>query len=1089
MKDEAWNRSVAAGLRADAHGLLRWAWFVLLLLLATCRTPAGAQAVPDWENPRVVGVHKLPARPAGWAAPDAATALRTTYGNFTASPWVQCLSGAWQFHWVKEPSARPVDFFKTDFDATSWKTIPVPGNWQLYGYGTPIYVNSIYPFKVDQPRVMGEPDHRYTAFTERNPVGSYRQKFEIPAAWMGQRIYLHFAGVCSAMYVWVNGQKVGFSKDSMLPAEFDITDLVRAGSNLLACEVYCYSDSSYIEDQDMWRLSGIQRDVWVFCKPRQQVWDFLVETELDGTYRDGSLKLHYTVNNTAAGPATGLKLHLELLDAAGQKVASQDEALPEVAAGASFSGTAPALAVAAPRHWTPETPNLYTAVLELRQGSAVLETLTQRVGFRKVELRDKQFCLNGQALKIKGVCRHEHDPHTGRAITFASMVQDVRLMKQANFNLVRTSHYPNDPRWYDLCDEYGLMVLDEANVESHGLSYHRRILPGDRPEWQEPVVDRMRRMVLRDRSHASIVMWSLGNEAGFGDAFVAMAAECRRLDPQHRPLQYADMNLPCDVDSQTYPTPEWLLQHVQGKAVRKGEQGQKSFPAQHGPYPSGRPFFMNEYAWSGGNSLGNFQDYWDVIEAHPMLIGGCIWQWADLALCKKAADGREFFAYGGDFGDYPNDGVFSCNGIVDPLHHPRPAYFEAQKVQQYIKVMPVDAGAGRIKVLNKYGFTNLNAFDALWELTADGQRVQSGTLGQIDIAPGAAQEVTVPVVKPAALHGAEYHLKVSFQLSQAQRWADKGFVVAWDQITVPWQGGGASAAPAAAVAGAAQLSESPAALELHAADVVARIGRQSGLLESFTVGGRQMLSTPLGFNFWRVPTEDDRGWKVPKNSLPWKDAGSGARLQSIGTVHAAPERMEIHAAFAIPVGQTTAELTYGMDGTGALRVTYRLLPAGKNLPLLVRVGMQGALPAPLQHVTWFGRGPQESYQDRQTGAAVGIYQSTVAQWIHGYIRPQENANRTEVRWARFTDDQGAGLEFAAAGAPLNVSAWPYTLADLEAAAHDYQLPRRDSVTVNIDQQQMGLGGDTGWGLPVHKQYCLPADQPYSYSFKIVPVRP
>jgi beta-galactosidase len=1028
--------------------------FCGVLLAAACALAARADeaAAPDWENPLVFARNKLPARCAAWPCPDAAAARAATYEK---AAWVRSLNGLWDFHWAPEPAQR-----STNYSAK----IPVPSCWEFQGYGVPLYSNSKYPFKADPPRVMGEPPQDFTSFRQRNPVGNYRTDFEVPADWQGRRVLLHFAGVSSAMYVWVNGQPVGYSEDSRLPAEFDVTALAHAGRNQLTVEVYKYSDGSYLEDQDMWRLAGIFRDVFVYCTPPVTVWDFFVQADLDAACQAGAVQLRYTLRNATAAPAGNMSVRLSL-----DGKAMLEEPVGSVAPGCGEARVTATVPVPQPRLWSAESPKLYSAVVELLEGGRVIEARHADLGFCRVELRDQQFTVNGRALKIKGVNRHEFDPATGWTLSRARMEQDVRLMKQANINCVRTSHYPNDPRWYELCNRLGLFVLDEANVESHGLSYHKKVLPGDLPEWQPAVVDRARRMVIRDRNHPCVVLWSLGNEAGYGSAFLAMRAAVRAADPHLRPIQYADMNRAADMDSQTYPTTAWLLQHVAGQAKRKGEHGESSNAEQHGPYPSGKPFLLNEYAHAMGNSLGNFQDYWDVVEKYPLLIGGFIWEWVDQTPYKMWPDGKKHFAYGGDFGDQPNDGVFCCKGLVNAERLPRPHYWEAQKVHQYIQVRAEDLAQGRVRIRNEYAFTSLAAFAAEWTLEADGVAAGGGRLERLDIAPGAERVVQLPWGAPTWQAGKEYFLTLRFRLPARTSWAEAGQVVAWEQLAVP-----APVAPPAAQEGAAWRREG-ADWVATGGDSVVRVNGRTGQLASWQADGREQLVAPLGLNFWRVPTDNDNGWKVPKKMGAWQEAGAKAELQSLAGTGA-----RLEAVWKLPVGATTARMAYDTRSDGSVRVTVTLHPDGKA-PELPRIGLQCALPGGLERVCWFGRGPHENYWDRKSGAAVGMYRSTIGEWITPYVRPQENANRTDVRWVEFTEPSGRGVRIQAEGRPFGVSAWPYSAADLAAAAHDHELPRRDFITVHLDGWQMGVGGDTSWGLPVHEEYRLPAKGAYAFA--------
>jgi len=1045
---------------------------------------AGQSSNSDWENPLVFGINKLPPRNAAWPCPNAASARHATYDDF--GPWVRSLDGEWDFHWTPDPTNRPVDFFKPDFKTDDWGRIPVPSCWELQGFGVPIYLNSRYPFQTNPPGVMAEPPKNFTSFLQRNPVGSYRTEFEIPNDWRGQRILLHFAGVSSAMYVWVNGRKVGFSEDSRSPAEFDITDCVRPGTNLLAVEVYRFCDGSYLEDQDMWRLSGIFRDVFVYRTPAVSLWDFFVDANLDTQTHDGSVNLNYTLRNSAATPEKNYRLRLTLFEAgrdASSPVALLETNLAAIAPGFNAPETTATISISQPKPWSSEAPNLYRAVVELLAGDRVVEARGVDVGFRKYEISGQQFLVNGVPIKIKGVNRHEFDPATGYTLTRERMEQDARLMKQANINFGRTSHYPNDPRWYEICNRYGIYLMDENNLESHGLSYHKKVLPADLDEWRPASVDRMTRLVIRDRGNACVAMWSLGNEAGYGNVFLSMREAALAADPQHRPIHYADMNAAADMDSSTYPTIDWLNQWVAGTAVRKGEHGEASALEAHGPYPSGKPFLMNEYAHVMGNSGGNLQDYWDMIEKYPLLIGGFIWEWVDQTPYKKSADGKKFFAYGGDFGDQPNDGVFCCKGLVNAERLPRPHYWEVQKVYQYIKVQAEDAGAGKLRIHNSYTFTKLDVFDADWVLEENGVAIQNGKLPPLDVAPGAEAVVQIPWKKPNWQAGSKYFLTVKFHLRKATTWADADCVVAWEQIKIP--------APAKPLA--VQASDSKVSLERVGEDFVAEVGKlrvrvdgKTGFLASMQNEGRELLSAPVQPNFWRVPTDNDNGWKVPKLMGAWKDAVAKAKLESLRGTNVAGGAL-IEVAWQLPIGSTRVEAGYFIRSDASVRLEMMLKPDA-TAPELPRVGWQFEMPKIFGQLRWFGRGPQENYWDRKTASAVGIYQSTVAGWITHYVRPQENANRTDVRWIDFSDASGWGLKIESDNLPFGVSAWPYSAPDLASAKHDYELPQRDSITVNVDGWQMGVGGDNSWNLPVHKEYRLNPGKSYSFGITLKPDR-
>lgn len=1050
----------------------------LALLLAALQPQTRAQlpTVPrEIEDPAITQIDKLPPRGNAWPHPTAASALASRYAS---SPWVVSLNGPWRFSWAPRPEQRPADFHRPGFDASGWKTIPVPSTWEREGHGTPHYVNITYPFKADPPRVMGEPDPAFTTFRERNPVGSYLRDFEVPAAWKGMRVILHFGGAYSALFVWVNGRQVGYSQESRLPAEFDITDHVGPGANRLAVEVYKYCDGSYLEDQDFWRLSGLYRDVLLAAVPADGLWDAYAQPEYDPKTGRASLTLH-----TTPMPGANPEVRMTLLTPDGAALASGGRRLE--------AGRV--------RPWNPEDPVLHTALVEVLSGGRLVEAFRLPVGFRSLVVSGKELLFNGRPLKIRGVNRHEFDPHTGYAIGEALMVRDLELMKRANINFVRNAHYPTDPRWYSLCDEFGMLVLDEANVESHGLSYHKRVLPGDRPEWTPSVVERMRRMVVRDRQHPSVVMWSLGNEAGYGTAFLAMRTACHESDPERRLIQYADMNAAADVDSQTYPDIAWLRQHLAGKAVRKGERGELASGVQHGPYPSGRPFLMNEYAHAMGNSVGNLQDYWDLILAEPMLAGGFIWDWVDQAFYRDRADPSKGVLYGGDFGDRPTDWNFCCNGLVASDRTPHPHYNEVRKVYQPAGFDGARLGEGILLATNRSLATDTARYVFKYSLQADGRTAGSGTLPPLRAAPGARTEVDVRAVAAEAGRlaqtGAEVAVAFELALAEATRWADKGHAIAWEQFVWPAPRiSGARAATPGADGGPAkvELRRDAAGVSVRGAGFELRISGRTGLPESYSVGGRELLAGPMRWNFWRALTDNDRGWGVDKKMGVWKPAGGQVRVEDLAVEEAAGGGATVTCRASIPGRRAGLAVSYRFSGQGTVHVEASMrfediAPGGTREPDLPRVGIQFEVPAALERVAWYGRGPHENYWDRRTSAPLGRYEATVANWTHAYVKPQENANRCDIRWLTLADTNGDGLHVEASPlSPLSMSAWRCTMEDLEASKHDFELPVRDTITVNLDCLQMGVGGDNSWGLPVNEPYRIRAAGTLAWGFKLGP---
>jgi beta-galactosidase len=982
-----------------------------ILAFAVC-----ANAQNDWENSTLFEINKERAYatmiPLGLQEPNLNLSKES-------SPFVQMLNGNWKFNWAPKPADRPIDFFKTDYDISAWKEIPVPANWQLHGYGIPIYTNIVYPFKMDPPYIQHD----------NNPVGSYRHTFSVPESWEGKEIFLYFDGVKSAFYLWVNGVKVGYSQGSMTPAEFNISSYLNSGENILAVEVYRWSDGSYLEDQDMWRLSGIYRDVYMYAAPKQRISDFYITTDLDAQYRNAELKIATDIKNSSESEASNYKLKAYVFE----KGDSQSNAKVILSSSVQVeAGREVTINLAkkfkSAKLWSAEIPNLYTLVLELLDESGtIVERVGTHFGFREVEIRGGEFFVNGQSILFKGVNRHEHDPDRGRAITRESMVKDILLMKQNNINAVRCSHYPNQPVWYQLCDEYGLYLIDEANVESHGISYGKDLLPGSDPNWTAAVVARAERMVERDKNHPSVVIWSLGNEAGHGDNFFKMADRIRELDPT-RPVHYRQMNEAADMDSQTYPTPEWIIKRAQEKP--------------------NRPFLMNEYAHAMGNSMGNLQEYWDAIEEYPALIGGFIWDWVDQGLRHKTENGIEFFAYGGDYGDKPNDDNFCINGLVSPDRVPNPSLYQVKKVYQNISVKLIDPQQAKVKIHNKYNFLNISEFNIEWEIMEDGTRIESGELGNLNIAPGKTKEVSVPYKSDFDL-SKEYFLKLGFTLKEEKSWAEKGYVVAWDQFSL--QTPGQSNFKVISEGGKLTLSDSGNNFMIKGDNFQASFSRDKGELLALKYRDQEMLSAALIPNFWRVPTDNDMGHDFQITSGAWRTAAQDRLVKKVDIKEYGGDSIQIDVLTSLPVFAIPYQTTYMVYNSGAIRVTCSM-DIGMKIPELPRFGVQLQIPDELSNMSWYGRGPQETYQDRKTGAAFGFYSGKVDDQVYPYIYPQENGNKTDVRWVSFTNGKGQGIKIT--GLPkVDVSAWPYTMSELEKATHDYQLQNESFYSVQLDLKQ------------------------------------
>lgn len=1047
-------------------------WGALMLLGMLLASPClHAASVPDWENMHVLGRHRLPGHAQLVPYADRAQALAAdAIDPFPSSPWYHTLDGTWSFHWSAQPSAVPHGFYSPAFDAHDWKPIQVPGNWQTQGFGTPLYTNITFPFKSDPPRVMGTPPKGYTNSAARNPTGAYRRWFKVPKRWAGRHVLLNFDGVDSAFQLWVNGRMVGYSQGSRTQAEFDITGYLKPGRNLLAVQVYRYSDGSYLEDQDMWRLSGIFRHVYLWSRADLHVRDLVVRTPLGAHFDKARLHLDIDLDNLGAAAHRG-RVEAELVAPDGQTVGHWTTPVRSVPEGHSVAlhidQAVPGVSL-----WTAETPALYTLLVStLDADGKVLEVERTRVGFRDVRIADGQLKVNGRAILIKGVDRHEIDPATGHFLSRKRMLQDVLLMKRNNINAVRTSHYPDDPMWYRLADQYGLYVFDEANVESHGLydTWHGDSTPtASNPDWLPALMDRERRMLERDRNHPSVIVWSMGNESENGPNFHAVYRWLHRVDPS-RPVHWNPAGTDSDTDilAPMYPT------LAQMKALVKGDRT--------------RPLILCEYAHAMGNVSGDLSDYWRLMRAHPHMQGGFIWEFVDQGLWKTGPDGKRFFAYGGDFGDHPNDGNFNINGFVNPDRSPHPMLAQVRKTYQAVHVTAIDLQAGRFRVANENSFTSLARYQATWTLQRDGHVLASGSLGRLPVAPGASRIISIPALASRQLGGKhDDAVTIAFHLPQARSWADAGYTVAWDQFVAP-----ATVAPwhTPSVSGAVKLVHHGHLYTVSNAAFALDIDDRDAAITRYVVGGHALLHGPIRPNVWRVPNDNQYRNHFEQRLGAWRHAVADARLISLKLRQVAGGAVQVVAVQHLPVGDTRYTTRYRIDAAGHIRMQVQFQPQASRVPDLPRLGVAMELPGTLRQVTWYGRGPGENYIDRASGYAIGLYHADVGQLDFSYIRPQQNGNRSGVRWFSITDGHGLGLRFETrAGAPLQFTARPYSMADLAAAHHPYDLPHRDFVQLLVDDRQMGLGARDTWGAKVLPAYTVPA-RPYTYTWNIVPLLP
>ncbi|UYP46627.1 Beta-galactosidase [Candidatus Lokiarchaeum ossiferum] len=1028
----------------------------------------------DWENAEMFGENKEPAH-ATLIPYNSIESAQS--GNPTDSSFYKSLNGNWKFHWVDRPLIRPQKFFQTDFDVSDWAEIPVPSNWQLQGYGIPIYTNVKYPYSVKKSPIPSI-DYEY------NPVGSYKTIFNIPEEWDGRNIFLHFEGVKSAFYVWINGEKVGYSQGSMTPAEFNITSFIQKGENQLAVEVYRWSDGSYLEDQDMWRFSGIYRGVYLFSTAPIHIRDYFVKSVFDENFQDATLQLTARVRNYLKKDAEVHSLSLTLFDADNKLIGTDPllQSYVKVDGNQEEEITLKSL-IQSPFQWSAEIPYLYTIFITLKdKNSNIIEVIRFKFGFRQVEIKRSQILVNNKRIYLKGVNRHEHDPDHGRAVPYESMVEDIRLMKQYNINAVRTSHYPNDTRWYELCDEYGLYVFDETNLESHGL---RKKVPNDRPEWKAACIDRIESMIERDKNHPSIICWSLGNEAGFGENHKYMAAKARELDST-RFIHYEGDHKGevVDVYSTMYTSPTNLAKCARNEKYA-GVLDVLPFTVKP-EYWQNKPVMLCEYAHSMGNSTGNLQEYWDIIEESQICAGGFIWDWIDQGLRKKSLEGKEFWAYGGDYGDEPNTANFCINGIVMPDRKPNPGVFEVKKVYQNIKVYPVHIPSGKIVIVNKSTFSRLTDLFCYWEMTANGKIIQTGEINDLDIAPGAELNMNIPFTEPKLTENTEYLLKVSLRLKEDTIWAKKGHEVAWDQFLIPCSIPKPTEIPLSSMPEII-LEEYATSIDIKGQNFLIKIDKSAGGLTSYIYEGNELIKTPLLPNYWRALTDNDKGLAnlvgIMKLVQPKKKKFQKRKLSNIFAQKINPQMIKVSLQFKVPLGQTNHQTIYTVYGNGDIIVDNSMIPKKE----LYKFGMQMSIPKDFDYITWYGAGPHENYWDRKTGAAVSIYSMYLEKYIHNYVRPQENSNRCDVRWVALTNAEGNGIIFS--GMPVfYFSAWPYSQEDLEHATHIHELPRRENITLNVDLKQRGVGGNDSWGAKPEERYRIQKELPLIYSFRISPYK-
>ena len=1017
----------------------------LLSLCLTCllTIPAIAQTVqPEWQSQYAIGKNKLAPHTYIWPYANADAAGE---GNYEQSPYYMSLNGKWKFHWVKNPDHRPKDFYKPSFYTGGWADIDVPGNWERQGYGTAIYVNETYEF--DDPLFNFKKNPPLVPYAE-NEVGSYRRTFTVPADWKDRRIVICCEGVISFYYIWVNGHMLGYNQGSKTPAEWDITDYVQEGENTVALEVYRWSAGSYLECQDMWRLSGIERDVYLYSTPRQFIADYKVTSSLDKKeYKEGFFGLDVTVEGSATGVST---LAYSLEDTAGKTILQNE--IPIKNRGLSNSIIFDEQSLPGVKRWSAEHPNLYTLILTLKDDAGHITHLTGcKVGFRTSEIKDGRFCINGVPILIKGANRHEHS-QLGRTVSKELMEEDIRLMKQHNLNTVRNSHYPTHPYWYQLCDRYGLYVIDEANIESHGMGYGPASLAKD-STWLPAHMDRTQRMYERAKNHPGIVIWSLGNEAGNGINFERTYDWMKSIETT-RPIQYerAEQNYNTDIYCRMYRSVEELLAYVR-----------QTEPKVY------RPFIMTEYLHAMGNSGGGLKEYMDVFETEPIVQGGCIWDWVDQSFREIDADGRWYWTYGGDYGpkNVPSFGNFCCNGLVNAVREPHPHLLEVKKAYQYIKTTLIDKSNLTLSIKNWYDFTNLNAYTLHWQVVGDHGKVIADGTRRVDAVPHATVEVTLGTVRlPSDVR--EAYLNLSWTPVDAAPFINTDYEVAYDQFVL--SGNKNYRAPETKLSGKVEMNIDPA----------------TGALHSYIYNGKELLVSPVTLSLYRPVTDNDNREKVG-GAKTWKKVGLDQLTQRALTVKTSTRsgRAEVELLNVRGEKVGTASFIYILKKNGELDIQTHFVPDTTVISSLARVGLTFEMPDTYSQVSYLGRGAHETYMDRNQSGKIGIYHTDVERMFHYYVRPQATGNRTDVRWMQLADEAGEGLAFRS-DASFQFSVIPFTDENLDAATHIYQLRREGVITVHLDAAQAGVGTAT-CGPGVLPQYRVPV-QDYTFRFTIRPLK-
>ena len=1062
--------------------------FVLMIMLGIT-SGINAQNIKEWENPEIIEVNKEPARTTFISYPTSGDALNKT------NPAVVNLDGIWKFKWVKKPIDRPIGFFSASFDVSAWDDIKVPANWEVEGFGTPIYVNHPYEF-ADRRTPITELEHGPEPPKiphDYNPVGSYRREFTIPSKWKNKEVIIYLGSVKSAFYIWVNGEYVGYSQGSKLPSEFNITEFVKPGKkNIVALQVYRWSDASYLECQDFWRISGIERSVYVYSQPKTRILDFEVVSTLDDAYKNGVLKLNVDIKNHTSKEQS-VTVAYRLLEEG--NVVKEDEKT-DVISGDSDKGVLFETNILSVKQWSAEHPNLYTLqlVLKDRKGNE-LESTTSDIGFRSIEIKHGQFLVNGMAVLLKGVNMQEHNPETGHVLTEEVMMKDIKLMKQFNINAVRLSHYPQPERWYELCDKYGIYVVDEANIESHGMYYGKNSL-AKKPLWEKAHVDRMVRLVKRDKNHPSVIIWSMGNEAGNGVNFYAGYKAIKKADATKRPVQYERVEVDSrfvlgwewnsDIIVPQYPSPEtfeWMGQHMLD-----------------------RPFIPSEYAHNMGNSTGNFVDYWDEIRKYPQLQGGFIWDWVDQGIWKTDENGKRFFAFGGDYGEnMPTDGNFLMNGVINADRTIQPGLHEVKKGQEPVvfKLLREKKRIARVLIENYYDFTDLKDLTFTAEIMADGKTLKTIPIKDVEGETHRGKVINIDLgdeitIKPQT----EYFLIMRAATKIGTNVVPEGHVVSEEQFKLPWKSE-KSRPVVTNDYGDITVKETSSNINLSNDKVKLVFDKNAGTITSFNFDGTEYLYEGNGPkpDFWRAVTDNDFGSKMSVKNINWKKATREYKVESVEVETLEDGDIQIEIVFNLIDVGTIFTTKYTLYKNGHLHVVNMLAVSETEKSDIPRVGMNMLIDRQFGNLTYFGRGPWENYIDRKASALIGLYHSSVEDQKAYYARPQENGNKTDVRWAALINDEGVGLMVVADNINgFEMTAMPYLTSDFDAREkynygpvhlenkHMEYVEARDFVRWNIDYGQRGVAGINSWGARPLEKYQLKPDRDYSWGFTFIPVK-